>query len=329
LRSLHISSVCLALLGALAGSSAYAQSGSTLSGRVVKDGAPLAGSEVALHQVTAARSGMIGQTTTGPGGSFAFALPPADTASFNVFFVTVDHLGVRYFGAPVHRGEIPATYDVAVFDTTSALPGAVRVSRRSAILFPETDGSWSANELVRVVNNGGKTIIAGPTAPSFGFSLPEGATDFEVTEGDVASQDLTLVGRQAVFVGNLIPGPRELFIRYRLPGDQSAVEIQTSGVTDTFDVFIPEAFATATVRGLATTRVTTVENERFVQYTGTDLPAEHVIRIAWSATGPPVSPVAAALVVVAVVLAVGAWLAYRNRDGFGAAGPIRRQPAGT
>ena len=319
--------VCLALLGALAGSSAFAQSGTTLGGRVVKDGAPLPGTGVALHQVTAARSGMIAEATTGPGGSFSFPLPPADTASFNVFFVTVDHLGVRYFGAPVHRGEVPAAYDVEVFDTTSAAAGTVRISRRSAILFPETDGSWSANELIRVVNGARKTLVGGPTSPSFGFSLPEGATDFQVTEGDVASQDLTLVGQQAVFVGNLIPGARELFIRYRLPAEQTAVEMQTSGVTDTFDVFIPEASATATVTGLATTRVTTVENERFVQYTGTDLPADHVIRIAWSATGPPVSPVVAALVVTALILAVGAWLAVRNRDRLGPVAPLRREPA--
>ena len=330
MRLIRFPSVCLALLGALAGSSASAQSGTTLAGRVVKDGTPVAGAEVALHQVTAQQSGQIGLATTGAGGSFAFALPPADTASFNVFFVTVEHLGVRYFGAPVHRGEVPPTYDVQVFDTASALPGAVRIARRSAILFPETDGSWSANELIRVVNSGGRTIVAEPTSPSFDFALPEGATDFQVTEGDVASEDLTLVGQRAVFVGELIPGARELFIRYRLPGGQTAVELSTSGATDTFDVFIPEASATATVTGLGTTRVTTVENERFVQYTGTDLPPDHLIRIAWTSSGPPVDPVLTALAVAGVILAAGAWLAFRNRDSLGVSDPpTPRRPAGS
>ena len=52
MRLLRSTSLCLALLGALAGSSAFAQSGAVLAGRVVKDGAPVPAADVVLHQVT-------------------------------------------------------------------------------------------------------------------------------------------------------------------------------------------------------------------------------------------------------------------------------------
>jgi hypothetical protein len=318
---------CLALLGALAAIPVYAQSGVTLAGQVVNEGTPVPSVEVSLHQVTAERSGVVGQSPTDASGAFRFDLPPADTG-FNVFFVTVEHQGVRYFGAPVHRGEVPAGYRVEVFDTTSSLPGAIRVARRGVILFPETDGGWSANELIRVVNTGRKTLVSPAGSPAWEFALPSGATDFEVTESDAATPDLQVMGERALFVGALTPGPRELFVRYRLPAELAAIELQTTGATDTFDVFIPEGAAQVTVTGLPTTRVTTVENQRFVQYTGTDIPGDHLIRVAWAVAAPPVDPVLAALGVAIAILAVGAWLGFRNRDplrGLGSA-PARPVP---
>lgn len=304
----------LALLFALVGPPARAQSGSPLVGRVVKEDVGVPGVEVSLHQVTAQRSGMIAQAPTAADGSFTFALPAADSAGFNVFFVTVEHQGVRYFGAPVHRGEVPAGYRVEVFDTTSALAGAVRMARRGVILFPETEGGWSANELIRVVNTGRRTLVPAAGAPVWEFPLPEGATDFEVTEGDAANPELQVMGQRALFIGSLTPGPRELFVRYRLPADLPHIELTTLGAVDTLDVFIPEGAAQATVTGLADTRITSVENQRFVQYTGTNLPSGHLIRVAWAASGPPVDPVVAGLVVAIAILAVGSWLAFRNRD---------------
>lgn len=320
---------CLALLLATAGTNAYSQAGSALTGRVVKEGIPIPGVEVTLHQVTAQRSGAVGQAGTDAGGSFRFDLPAADTAGFNVFFVTVEHQGVRYFGAPVHRGDVPAAYSVEVFDTTSSLPGALRIARRGVILFPETDGSWSANELLRVVNTGRKTLVPADGSPTWEFSLPAGATDFEASEGEAATSDLQMMGQRALFVGSLTPGARELFVRYRLPADQPALELQTSGATDTFDVFIPEGSAQVTVTGLPTTRVTTVENQRFVQYTGTGLPADHLIRVTWAVAAPPIDPVVAALVVALAILAIGAWIGFRNRDPLRPIAPTRRQPTGS
>ncbi|MBW3627814.1 MAG: hypothetical protein KY464_00830 [Gemmatimonadetes bacterium] len=316
----------LALLCALVGSPAYSQSGSTLVGRVVKENTPVPQVEVSLHQVTAQRSGMIARAPSAADGSFSFVLPPSDSAGFNVFFVTVEHQGVRYFGAPVHRGEVPAGYSVAVFDTTSSLPGAVRIARRGVILFPETDGSWSANELIRVVNTARKTLVPAGGAPVWEFPLPEGATEFEVTEGDAANPELQVMGQRALFVGSLTPGPREIFVRYRLPADQPAIELNTLGVTDTFDVFIPEGAAQVTVSGLPDTKVTAVENQRFVQYSGTNLPTNHLIRVAWGGSGPPVDPVVAGLVVAVAILAVGTWLGFRNRDPLQAL-PQRRGPS--
>jgi hypothetical protein len=336
-----VASFCLALLASIPASVAAqlppasstpastADAGpASLAGKVVKEGAPVAGARVSLHQVTAKTSGMVGQATTDAGGSFSFRLPPPDTSGFNVFFVTVDHESVRYFGAPIHRGDAPAGYTVEVFDTASNVPGAVRISHRGVILLPETDGTWSVNELVRVVNTSRKTVVSAGGSPTFQFPVPQGATDFDATEGDVAAPELHLIGERAVFVGSLVPGARELFVRYRLPAEGRAVELSTIGATDTFDVFIPEGTANVTVTGLTSTHVTAVQNQRFVQYTGTGLPDKHSIRVAFATDGPPVSPVTAGLIVATLVLAAGAWLGYRNRDPLGTLGRTGRRTPG-
>jgi hypothetical protein len=284
-----------------------------LTGRILKYGAGVPAAEVTLHQVTPQASGVASVQTTGPDGGFRFDLPPAaDPAGFNVFFVTVDYLGVRYFGEPVHANQPPPGYAVQVYDTTAAVPGAVHVGRRDIILFPETDGSWSANELIRAVNETERTFVSQGGEPTWEFVLPEGALDFEVTEGMAGPDELRVVGERVVFVGSLPPGTRELFVRYRLGGNQTSMSLATVGRTDTLSVYLPEQTPGVRVSGLMSTQVITADGERFVRYSSTDLGAGHAIGVTWRSTRPPVDPVWAALAVAIAILAAGTWLALRN-----------------
>ena len=286
---------------------------STLTGRVVKEGAPVPGLAVTLHQVTSSRSGAVSERTTGPDGSFSFELPPPDTTAFNVFFASVDYESVRYFGEAVHRNEVPARYEVVVYDTASALPGAVRVTRRYVVLLQETDGSWTANEAIRATNTADRTLVSARGEATWEFALPEGVSDFEVTEGLIGEGELQLMGDRALFLGSLPPGDRELVLRYRLPADGSDVQLTALSPTDTLYVFVPEAAGGVRVSGLASTLIVPVDNQRFIRYGATDLAAGQSVELSWEAGGPPADPVIAGVAAALVVLGVGSWLALRNR----------------
>jgi hypothetical protein len=304
-----------------------------LSGRIMKYDAGVPAAEVTLHQVTPQASGVAGVQTTGPDGGFRFQLPPAaDPGGFNVFFVTVDYLGVRYFGEPIHVNQPPAQYTVQVYDTVAAAPGGVHVGRRDIIVFPETDGSWSANELIRAINQTDRTFVSQAGEPTWEFVLPEGALDFEVTEGMAGPDELQVVGDRVVFVGSIPPGTRELFVRYRLGANQTSVSLATMGRTDTLSVYLPEQTPGVRVSGLASTQIITADNERFVRYSSTDLGAGHAISVTWRSTRPPLDPIWAALAVVIAILAAGTWLAVRNARGpalapRGSQGAVRPPPS--
>lgn len=302
----------LALLSTLPTDSA-AQTES-LAGRVLKAGSPVRGAQVTLHRVTPRASGVVARQQTSPDGRFLFRLPPPDTGGFTVFFATVDHLSVRYFGAPIHPGEVAADYLVEVFDTTSSLPGAVSVARRDLILLPETEGGWVVNEVVRIVNRGRKALVPRGGMPAAHFFIPDGAVDFEAGEGEAAATDVRLMGDRVLLTASLVPGPRELLIRYRLPATLRGAEIAIADATDTFNVFVRQPSPEIRVDGLSSTRVVNFENERFVQYGGIAVRPGSEVRVTWARTGLPVSPVAAGVVAALLVLAAGSWAAFRNRD---------------
>ncbi len=305
-----------AALATLCASAAVAQTPAprSLSGAVLLGDRPVPQVPVTLHRVTPDASGPVAGGVTGQDGAFAFSLPPADSAAFEVFFVTAEYLSVRYFGQPVHGGAAPAGYAVAVFDTTSALPGAVRVPRRDIVLIPETEGGWEANEIIRLHNGADRTLVSRGGLPVWEMELPEGITDFQAGEGDLAAMEVTQMGNRAMLNASLVPGDRELFLRYRIPISLENVALPIGTATDTFNVFVGQPSTAVEVAGLETTKVVEVQGERFVQYGTTDLAVGDEVALRWDApASPPVAPEIAGSAAALVVLLIGSWIALRAR----------------
>lgn len=286
-----------------------------LSGRVVKGGEPVAGAAVTIHRVTPSASGPIAQLTTGRNGRFDAMLPPPDTAGFTVHFATVDYQTVRYFGSPVHAGDPASGYTVEVFDTTSALPGAVRTSRRDVILVPEPDGSWTASEIVRIRNSAARSLVSAGGMPTAEVRLPTGATGFEAGEGDLPPDQIRLMGERVLVLSALAPGDRELFFRYRLAARPDRATFALAGATDTLNLFVRQPSPALRVSGLSTTKQLTVEGEQFLQYAATGLASGASVEMQWDGpAAPPVSPVVAGAAAAGLVLLLGSWAAVRNRS---------------
>lgn len=292
---------------------AAAQGERTLVGQVVKKGAPVGGARVTLHRVTSGASGPVASATSTADGAFDFDLPPADTG-FAVYFTTVDYLTVRYFGPPVHPDDPAGRYEVAVYDTTSSLPGAITTARRDMVLLPQTDGSWEVDEVLRVRNSADRALVSHGGLPAWEFQLPEGATEFEAGEGDVAPDKLRRVGDRVFLVSSLVPGDREVFVRYRLPAGTDASSILLGGGTDTMNIFVRQPSPELTVAPLTAQPPVTVQGESFLQFSGTDLAPGTTLAMEWSSPAkPPISPVAAGIAAALVLLGVGTAAAVRNR----------------
>jgi hypothetical protein len=295
----------------------------TVTGRVVRAGAGVPNAAVELHRVSSDTSGMLATGTAGPDGRFTFTLPPADTAGFTVFFATAMVDGVRYFGPALHPGQAGTSYEVAVYDTTSAKPAldALRVGRRDVIVVAGQRGGWEVAEVVRVENPTGRTVVGPGGAPVFGLAMPEGATDFQTEQPGVSEsagaekpRDLVLMGGRVLATVPLTPGGRDFFFRYRLPARTGTLALPLSQRTDTLAVYIRQPAPGVRVDGLPAGEPFEAEGEQFLRYTGTALAPGRTVSVRSPRHGgAPVDPRLAAGIVTALVLAAGAWFALRRR----------------
>ena len=285
----------------------------TLVGRVMLADRPIGGAPVVLHRVTSETSGELATGVTDASGTFRLPLEQVPTAAFNVFFVTAEYLGVRYFGQPVHLDEPRDGYAVAVYDTTSTLTEPVRIARRDVVMLPQANDSWEVNEIVSIVNPGSRALVAGSGEPTLEIRIPEDAADFQAGEGDILPHEVSLMDDRVLLLTPVTPGRRDLYIRYRLPAQPSAATVPLDLPTDTFNLFVQQPSHLTRVEGLGTTQMIDVEGQQFLQYGSTDLVNGGEIRLGWTG-GPPVNPVLAAVAVTLVLLAAGAFAAARNRS---------------
>jgi 5-hydroxyisourate hydrolase-like protein (transthyretin family) len=290
-----------------------AQDPGTLEGQVLRYGQPVPGVPVTLHRVTSEGSGEVAYTNTDAEGSFRFPLDRVEGAAFTVFFATAEFQTVRYFGPPLHPDAQREEYVVQVFDAASTLPEPPRVVRRDIVMIPEAAGSWEVNEIVTVSNPTRVALVSPTGTPTWELRIPEAATDFQAGEGDILPHEISFMGNRVLLLTPLIPGERDLFIRYRLPASPAGSRVPIEEPTDTFNLYIRQPSHLTSVVGLQTTRMIEAEGEQFLQYGGIDLPAGSGVGLQWTRTAPPIDPIVAAVSVTVLLLAIGLAMAWRNR----------------
>jgi hypothetical protein len=290
-----------------------AQDPESLEGQVLRYGQPVPGVPVTLHRVTSEGSGEVAFTSTGADGNFRFPLDRVEGAAFTVFFVTAEFQSVRYFGPPLHPDAPRDEYVVQVFDTASTLPEPPRVVRRDIVMIPEAAGSWEVNEIVTISNPTRVALVSPAGTPTWELRIPEAATDFQAGEGDILPHEISFMGNRVMLLTPLIPGERDLFIRYRLPASPAGSRVPIEEPTDTFNLYVRQPSHLTSVVGLETTRMIQAEGEQFLQYGGLDLPPGSGVALQWTRTAPPVDPIVAAVSVTVLLLAIGLAMAWRNR----------------
>lgn len=224
-----------------------------LSGTVtVGADVPLPGATVVLHRVDAVDAGEVDSVRAGPGGTFRFGLPtvPDPANRGDVYFASVNHLGVLYFGPPVTTGvQLDSVYRIEVYDTTVVpLDGAPLTPAVRYILLEESPRGWQATDLFVLEVEGDRTLVAADSGVSWRYPLPPGHRDLVVGGGDVPPAAVSTRGDELLVTAPLTPGPRQLVVRYVL--DSLTVEIPTPGGVGEMDFLVREPAPPMQVQGL-------------------------------------------------------------------------------
>ncbi len=305
--------------------SAQVEAEPTLRGRVLRNGEPVDTGTVTLHRVTPDTAGELHSTRLGPDGGFSFRLPavPDPGGRGDVYFASTRYRGILYFGTAVNRAvQLDSIYRIQVYDTTAAPPGggSFPVAVRNLFLEQiEDEGPWRVVDLIQISNPGDRTVVAAEGEPVWSYPLPEGASDFQVGEGDISPGSVTFEEGGVVVEAPIPPGERTYLFRYRLP--ELEFTLPLPGTTERLELLVREPAPPLSVPGLS--RAETVELEpgsSYRRYAAADLEGRVVevsrgssagsVDIRWIAVG------------LALVLAVAGILAVRRgRTGPAPLGP--------
>jgi hypothetical protein len=265
---------------------------------------------VVLHHISEGSQGELDSMRLGPDGSFRFELPQVpDPARRDVFFASVRHDGVLYFGPAITRVlELDSIYEIHAYDTLLAPPEGVALvmEARSLFLEPDSGGVWRATDLFQVRNDGDRTVVARSDGHTWSYPLPPGARDVMAGEGETSLDVARYEGGALIVSAALPPGQRLFVARYRL--DSPYIAFPTPGVTEALDVLVREPGPPLEIEGLeAADRVDLEGGGTFLRYAAVDYAEPFVELVQGEEVGAP--PVEWMAVILAMLLTAGGVLA--------------------
>lgn len=287
-----------------------------LTGRVVREGEPVTPAMVVLHHVTPASAGEIDSVRVDAGGGFTFDLPsvPDPGGRSEVYFASVRHQGIMYFGRAIHQAvDLDSAYVIEVSDTTTAGPGgaALPISMRHVILEEIEDG-WQVTELFQVLNEGNRTIVAPEDGATWIYPLPDGATRIETGGDDVPDGEAVVSQGRYRVTAAIPPGERQFLVRYRMPSVEFT--LPAPGRTQQMELLVREPAPPLSIEGLVAAEAVEMEpGTSFRRYVATGLAGADIV-IGPGDDGRPAFSVRWLAVVLGLLLAVaGIWAVMRPR----------------
>lgn len=303
-----------------------------LEGRVVKGGAPVDSATVVLHRVAVDTAGEIDSVRVADDGRFRFALPsvPDPGGRGEVYFASVRHLDILYFGPAVHRAvQLDSLYAIEVHDTAVVESGgADLVLDVRYIVLEEVEDGWQITDLFQVLHEGDRTLVPGEEGRTvWSHPLPEGIRDVEVGGGDLPPDATVYQGGSFRVMAPVPPGERQFVIRYR--AEDLGLTFPLPGPTRQMELLIREPAPPVEVTGLGTAEPLEMNaGLRYRRFAATGLAAGSVVLE--EGRGPTRIPARGLAVGMALLLtAAGLWVYLRGRAPTPAPAPGGgRMPAG-
>lgn len=298
-----------------------------LRGQVLLGDTAMTSGTVVLHHVSQVAEGELDSASVAPDGSFRMMLPRMpDEASGEMYFASIRHDGVMYFGQVIQRPvDLDSLYLIQAYDTMSVPPDGIPVALEArSVFFEQGDGEWVVTDVLQLRYDGDRTVLPRAGGDVWRYPLPAGARDFS-TEREMSTDIVTYERGDVVFRGALQPGARMIVVRYSL--DSLAVTVPTPGETGMLDVLVREPAPTMEVEGLAQDQSIQFDaGVTYRRFVGQNVALPQV-RLALVEEEPP-PPVQWIAVVLALVLAGGGLMALRGSARRGAAEPAPVEAVG-
>jgi hypothetical protein len=287
----RLGAVFLGLLTLLTGGPTEAQEapGPQLAGTVYLGEAPMPGGTVVLHHLADGSQGELDSVRAQSDGEFAFALPRSpDPGRGDVFFASVRHLGVLYFGPAITEpAQLDSVYRVQAYDTILApaegLP--LPLSSRSVFFEPDSTG-WRVTDLFQLRNDTDRTLVTRPGGVVWRHRLPAEARDVVTGQGELSFAAAEFENGSLVVRAAIPPGERLFVVRYRV--GSLGIEVPNEGPTDALDLLIREPSPPVEVRGLELLdRIELEAGSTYRRYSGADVTLPVVAIVESEAAGAP------------------------------------------
>jgi hypothetical protein len=144
---------------------------------------------------------------------------------------------------------------------------------------PEKDGKREIVEVFELANDSTVTRVAAGDVPVWSATLPDGATDVRIGQGDLAEDAIRTDGGRVRVYAPLAPGLKQLSYAYRMGARAFPLARPVQGPGGLLEVLLEEPNAVATAPGLARVDPVTVESRTFTRFLAPDVAAGGVVRI--------------------------------------------------
>ncbi|HVH10385.1 MAG TPA: hypothetical protein VM736_11360 [Gemmatimonadales bacterium] len=283
-----------------------------------------------LHRVSMGGEGHpIDSTHTDASGRYVLRVAATDSTA--LYVVSSWYAGIAYFSEPVVPSQQTAAqlHALYVYDTSSAGPAVELARRVVTVARSKRDGSRDILELLELENPGRTTRVApDSTRPAWAGSVPAAALQFQVGQGDVSPQTVTLRGDSVAVFGPLPPRERkQLSYTYVLPATAHELRLPIDQPTAELDLLLEDTTAVVRAAQLESLRIETIGGRRFARYRAASVAAGAPFVIAFRETRfVPESLVPLVVSVAALVLAAGLVVALRRRPLVARASPPPARP---
>jgi hypothetical protein len=298
-----------------------------LSGRAVRvrgrDTTALSGAVVVAHRIGLREQGPLDSLKADARGAFRFRIARPDTGV--MYVVSTRYAGIGYFSEPFsvrdHAGA--DTIRLAVYDTAATGSPLVVAVRHLVISAPGGDGSRDALDIVQVGNGGETTRVPrDSTSPTWHMKLPRGIESFRVGEGDVPNSAVVLAADSILVSAPFPPGLKQVVVTYAVPRDLKTLRVPIDQPTQRLELLVEDSTAEATGPALVTADPLTIQGRRFRRFSATGMGAGGTVAISFGGTRAR-DLGWLAVVLSAVLLGAGGWIAAQRRRTVVPVAPVR------
>jgi hypothetical protein len=207
-----------------------------------------------------------------------------------IYFVSASHDGIAYFTAPLAEGRVSGDDgEITVFDTTSGqVPTSVR-GHHVVISAVDANSRRSVVEVYDLSNDSSVTRIAigdRPENATWRAHLTPGATDFRVSQGDIAAAAVSFANGTVNVFAPIAPGLKQLSFSYSLPAKAFPLKLPVEKATGVFEILIEEKVGDVTGPHLREVDPVTVDERNFRRFLASDIPENSVALVDLPAPPP-------------------------------------------